>query len=114
MLWVKISQASLGDNDDSKRMILACEEIFVNIISYSGADDVDFSCRIMGNEYSVTFTDNGVPFDPVAAEIKVKKFEELDTGGMGIKLARMNSDDMVYARRQNRNVLTLKFYIKDI
>ena len=43
-----------------------------------------------------------------------KSFEELDTGGMGIKLARMNSDDMVYARRQNRNVLTLKFYIKDI
>ena len=104
--------SSLGDNDDSKRAILACEEIFSNIINYSGADDVDFSCRIMGNVFSVTFSDNGTPFDPAETEIRDRKFEDLDSGGMGIKLARMNSNEMVYIRLKNRNVITLKFDIR--
>ena len=104
--------SALGDNDESRRMILACEEIFANIISYSGADDVSFACIRMGQVYSVTFSDNGVPFDPVNAYIREKSFEELDTGGMGIKLAKMNSSDMVYTRVNNRNNLTLKFDIK--
>ena len=93
-------------------MILACEEIFSNIINYSGADDVDFSCRIMGNVYSVTFSDNGIPFDPVEAEIRDRRFEDLDRGGMGIRLAGMNSNEMVYIRLRNRNVITLKFDIR--
>ncbi len=104
---------SLGDNDDTRRMILACEEIFANIISYSGADDVDFSCSYMGRIYSVTFSDNGAAFDPVSADVREKDFEELDTGGMGIKLAKMNSNDMIYARTNGRNVLTMKFNIKN-
>ena len=87
--------------------------LFANIISYSGADNVSFSCTRMGQVYSVTFSDNGVPFDPVNAYIYEKDFEELDTGGMGIKLAKMNSSDMVYACIDNRNVLTLKFDIRE-
>ena len=104
--------SSLGDTDESRQMILACEEIFVNIINYSWADDVTFSCSRMGQVYSVTFSDNGVPFDPVSAYIREKSFEELDTGGMGIKLARTYSKEMIYTRDNNRNILTLKFDIK--
>ncbi len=105
--------SSLGDNEDSRCMILACEEIFSNIVNYSGADNVSFACKRMGQIYSVTFTDNGTPFDPTEAKIREKDFEDLDTGGMGIKLARMYSNDMVYIRAKNMNILTLKFELRE-
>ncbi len=59
----------------------------------------------------MTFSDNGIPFDPSTAAVADKDFEDLDTGGMGIKLARMYSNDMIYIRVKNRNMLTLKFEI---
>ena len=71
------------------------------------------SCKYMGRIYSVTFSDNGAAFDPVSADVREKDFEELDTGGMGIKLAKMYSNDMIYARTNGRNVLTMKFNIKN-
>ena len=100
---------SLGDNEKTRNTILACEEMFANIVFYSGADNVRFSCERVGSTYSVTFSDNGKPFDPVRAKLKEKDFEELDTGGMGIMLARMNSDEMLYSRTDVRNVLTMRF-----
>ena len=102
---------SLGDSDRTRAMILACEEIFANIVDYSGADDVSFSCERSGTTYSVMFFDNGIPFDPVKADIREKDFEELDTGGMGILIARRNTKEMTYNRIDDRNVLTLKFEV---
>ncbi len=105
-------KSSLSDAD-TKKIILACEEMFINIVSYSTADDVTFSCDRRGDELTVTFTDNGIPFDPVTAEIREKDFEELDSGGMGIKLARMNSKQMIYKLDGNRNVLTIIFEVPE-
>ena len=102
---------SLGESEKTKEIILACEEMFANIVFYSGADDVKFSCERKGNVYAVTFSDNGKPFDPVSQKLAEKDFEDLDMGGMGIRLARMNSDEMVYNRDNDRNVLILKFEI---
>ena len=91
--------------------VTCCKVTFSNIVNYSGADSVSFSCRRSTNQYLVTFSDNGIPFDPVQAKLKKKEFEELDTGGMGIMLARMHSDDMLYHREDGRNELTLVFQI---
>ena len=104
--------SALGNNDHSREMILACEEIFANIVSYSGADKVSFSCRMDSYTYTVVFSDNGVPFDPVGGELKEKDFEELDTGGMGIMIARMNSREMSYVRNDGWNILTMNFDIE--
>ena len=105
--------SSLGLSDESKRIVLACEEIFSNIVIYSDADDVKISGKCIGETYSVTFSDNGVPFDPMHAELIEKDFEELDTGGMGIRMAKMIADEMTYSRQKNRNILTLKFAIRE-
>ena len=48
------------------------------------------------------------------AEKKPPEFEEMDQGGMGIAVARMNSRDMVYSRAGGRNVLTMVFDVDDI
>ncbi|MBR6229850.1 MAG: SpoIIE family protein phosphatase [Eubacterium sp.] len=102
---------SLGDNDRTRGMILACEEIFANIVHYSRADDVSFSSERSADTYSVMFFDNGIPFDPVKEDIREKDFEELDSGGMGILIARRNSKEMTYSRINDWNVLTLKFEV---
>lgn len=102
---------SLGNNATSRNIIMVCEEIFTNIVNYSGADEVFYSICRSGDIYSITFTDNGVPFDPSTSDIPDKPVDELDTGGMGIKLARMYSREMEYQRENDRNHLTLKFYI---
>ena len=56
----------------------------------------------------VVFYDDGKPFDPTNYDIE-KPFEELDTGGMGIMLARLNTREMIYLRENDRNNLTLRF-----
>ena len=101
--------SSLGESDYTKSVILACEEIFVNIVSYSGADQVIFRMRRNLNTCLVTFDDNGVAFDPVSAEHSGVEFEALDQGGMGIFFARRIAKDMIYSRINGRNVLTMVF-----
>lgn len=101
--------SSLGESDHTKSVILACEEIFANIVSYSGADQVIFRMRRSGNTCLVTFDDNGTAFDPVSAERSDLEFEALDQGGMGIFFARRIAKDMIYSRIGDRNVLTLVF-----
>lgn len=104
---------SLGESEYTRTVILACEEIFANIVAYSGADNVYFTSKRSGDTYSVSFSDNGVPFDPVMAKVQDKEFEELDNGGMGIMLARMYSREMNYNRIDDRNYLVLKFNTKE-
>ena len=97
--------------EKTRNIILACEEIFSNIVNYSGADQIAFSCRRSGDVWFVTFIDNGTPFDPVKTKRKEPAFEDLEFGGMGIKLARTLSKDMVYNRVGVKNVLTMTFAI---
>ena len=106
--------SSLGESDHTKRVILACEEIFVNIVHYAGADQISFGSKRIGNTWLVTYIDNGIAFDPVKAERKDLEFEKLDQGGMGIMAARMNSREMIYNRIDGRNVLTMVFDADDI
>ena len=99
----------LGDSDHTKEIILACEEIFTNIVNYSGTDQIIFIARRSGETYLVCFSDNGAAFNPVEARPAEKPFEELAFGGMGIIIARENSRDMVYSRIDGRNVLLMEF-----
>ena len=101
--------SALGDSEHTKNVILACEEIFSNIVNYSGADQVFFFCRNSGETWSATFADNGIAFDPVTEKQKSRQFEDLDHGGMGIALARLNSKEMIYRRVDENNLLTLVF-----
>lgn len=104
-----IMLGALGDSDASREKILACEEIFVNIVKYSGANYINCICQKLDGIFSVELIDDGIEFNPVKALIKDKDFLELDTGGMGIKLARLYSKEMLYNYRDGKNSLTLRF-----
>lgn len=103
--------SSLGESEHTKQIIVACEEIFANIVNYSGADEVAFRCRQSGDTWSISFADNGIEFDPVTADQVDRVFEDLEFGGMGINIARTISRDMVYSRSDGKNILTMTFDI---
>ena len=98
---------------------LAMEELVSNIISYGFADDaVHFINVAMSHENGILIIrleDDGVPFDPLKAEEPDCEcpVEQRKVGNLGIHLTKKIMDDMVYERRENKNVLTLKKSIKN-
>ena len=101
--------AEAGESPETRRALLACDEALTYIVNYSGATELAFSCGKTENSLRVTFSDNGIPFDPTAAARPEKSFDELDSGGMGLEMIRQSASGMHYERRRDRNELTLDF-----
>ena len=93
---------------------LALEELVSNTISYGYPDDEDHWIKIVislvDGVLIIKIEDDGIPFNPVEA----KKpdcgcpIEERKVGNLGIHLCKHFMDHMVYERRGNKNILTLK------
>ena len=102
-------QSFVDDETLAYGIITACEEWFVDIISYSGATNIVFDIVRENQLYLVTFSDNGNKFDPTLYNFGDKPFEELDQGGMGIEMIRGMTSELRYERIEHRNVVTLVF-----
>ena len=106
----QLRDAVLGaDADDGlkRKMCLACEEAFVNVVSYSGASSVWFTVSEAEGGLIVTLADDGAAFDPTSSAPVEKEFEELDTGGMGINLVRELATTLSYRREAGLNKLSI-------
>ena len=97
---------------------LAVEEIFVNIANYAydpsiGSATVRTEVSPDGRQVSITFIDQGVPYDPLAKEDPDTSLplEERGIGGLGIFLVKKNMDDIKYEYRNGSNILTI---VKDL
>lgn len=99
----------LGDGSEFKRVLLATDEAFSNVVQYAQATQVTFECTRSDHGFEVMLGDNGIPFDPVTTPRDKKDFEDLEFGGMGIDLVLSVCDDVRYVRRDGRNILTLHF-----
>ena len=94
---------------------LAAEEIFVNIASYAyapGTGDAAVRVGLSDDPPGVTlsFTDRGVPYDPLSAEEPATDLtaEERGTGGLGVFLTKKLTDSQSYEYADGRNVLTVR------
>lgn len=99
-----------GTGLTGKRAVLACDEVFANIVMYAGATSVDVTCAQAEDGLRVTFADDGVAFDPLAEDASDKDFddfEDFDEGGMGLSLVKQVARHCSYERTDDRNVLTL-------
>ncbi len=106
--WEKLKAFVLDKTDSSplqKKLMLICDEIFTNIVSYSGAKKIGFSCEKEARCFTLLFTDDGKPFDPLSEKQNKKDFEEYDMGGMGILLVRQTADSIYYQRHDGQNRL---------
>jgi serine/threonine-protein kinase RsbW len=99
-------------------VILAVEELLVNIISYAFPDRVngnmEVQCAKKGDSLIVCIIDEGNPFDvtAVAAPDVSTPIHERKIGGMGIFLVKNVVDTILYKRKGKKNILTLKKMIE--
>ena len=99
-----------SDSPRVKKILLACDEALANIVSHSGAKNISFSCRRDADILDVTFRDDGIRFDPFAANTAQKKdFEDPEMGGMGICLIRQIADQTAWQYDGGYNILQMKF-----
>ena len=92
------------------QIAVAIDEIFGNIAHYAYAGEkgcVDVQVDVQNGLAEITFTDEGVPFDPLKSEDPdvTLNVEDRDIGGLGIFLVKKTMDSLEYERRDGRNVL---------
>ncbi len=100
------------------KMELACEEAIVNIISYAYPQQkgpLSIVCSCKGQRLEIVLRDQGVPFNPIDAEINPqldKSVLDRRVGGLGIFLIRKAIDEAYYQRIDDENVLRLTFSLQ--
>ena len=92
-------------------METAADEIFSNIAKYAydGYGEVTIELKVARGRIEISFTDSGIPFDPLAAappDISSNP-DDQRIGGLGIFIVKSTMDSVTYKRDGDRNVLAL-------
>ena len=97
--------------DAVTKINIAVDEIFSNIVKYSGGREVTIECGAVGSDTAVVrFTDDGRPYDPLQMPEPdtSKPIDEREAGGLGIYLVKQMMDNLSYEYRDNKNILTVE------
>ncbi len=98
---------------------LVLEELVTNIISYGYEDEDEHRIKIdiirEGDTLNVKVVDDGIAFNPLEAPPPhlSENIDDLEPGGLGIHLVRKMTDEAVYNREGDRNILTMKKIISN-
>lgn len=100
---------------EQMQILLAAEEIFINIASYAYAPGIGPVVVRIGYDMDrhavkMAFVDRGMPYDPLAKEDPDTTLtaEEREIGGLGIFLVKKTMDHVQYVRSNHANVLTFE------
>lgn len=94
-------------------MKLCLNEAVANVIDYGyddpAAAEIDVTVEFGDEAIVAIVTDNGRPFDPLAAPaaLPLTDLASAPIGGFGIKLIRETASSLAYAREGDRNRLTI-------
>ena len=99
------------------QIILALEEMFVNIANYAygdGEGDAEVIFESEGDYVTITLIDSGIAYNPLAKADPdtTLSAEERQIGGLGIFLVKKNMDDVSYEYKNNQNVFKMTKKIK--
>ena len=85
------------------------DEIYANIVNYSKATLATILYSIESGKIRISFTDNGIPYNPLeAAEPDTTlSAEEREIGGLGIFMVKKMTESMEYEYTDGKNILTL-------
>ena len=90
---------------------IAADEIFSNIVRYSGATGWTLSVELTHHPDGVrlVLTDDGKPFDPLVHRDPDTTLcaEDREIGGLGILIVKKTMSPVTYKRRNGRNILTM-------
>ena len=94
---------------------IAIDELFGNIAHYAYNPEIGkATVRVEVIEdplaVTITFIDNGVPYDPLAKADPdtTLRAEEREIGGLGIYMVKKSMDDITYEYRDGQNILAIK------
>ena len=93
----------------ANKVSIAVDEIYSNIVNYSGADLATISYEIKDGRLYMTFTDDGIPYNPLEAEEPdvTLSAEERKIGGLGIFMVKKMTESMEYTYEDDKNILSL-------
>ncbi|MDO4882407.1 MAG: ATP-binding protein [Oscillospiraceae bacterium] len=98
-----------------RQIDVAIDELFGNIARYAYSPDVGkatvrFSVEENPLEVTITFIDNGVPFNPLEKSNPDTHLsaEERPIGGLGIFLVKKSMDLVEYEYKNGQNILKIK------
>lgn len=91
------------------RVNIAVDEIYTNIVRYSGAQWTEIICDIQNDKILLTFTDNGKEYNPLTAQEPdvTLSAEDREIGGLGIYMVKKSMDELRYDYKDGRNVVTI-------
>lgn len=109
----KMARGNGFSEQDAACLLLATEEIFVNIACYAydgQAGEVELRFSMEGDVATLVFTDSGTPFDPLENKDPNLglSLEERQPGGLGIFLVRKCVDELEYRRADGKNILSIR------
>ena len=97
--------------DCANIMMVAADEIFANIVRYSGATDWTLTVERTHHPDGVrlVITDNGKPFDPLSHRDPDTTLcaDDREVGGLGILIVKKTMSPVTYRRHNDRNILTM-------
>ena len=104
-----------------RQIDVAIDELFGNIARYAYSPDVGkatvrFSVEENPLEVTITFIDNGIPFNPLEKSNPDTHLsaEERPIGGLGIFLVKKSMDLVEYEYKNGQNILKIKKISDDI
>ena len=93
---------------------VAVEELVTNIVSYAfpdgGEHDIRVDLGLDADGLTAAVEDDGSAYNPLEREAPDTdaKLDDRPVGGLGIHLVRQLMDDVTYARRDGRNIITVR------
>ena len=106
--WMEANDLSMRVQS---RVQVAADEIWSNIVRYSGASRATVEVRREGETLLLRFADDGKPYDPTAApepDVTLSA-QERQIGGLGLHMVRKMTAAMTYEYADGENRLTLAF-----
>ena len=99
-------------------LLLVVDEVVSNIKKYSHTNNepVTVTCTLNSDsvkEIALEISDDGIPFDPLSQEEPDLDIptEDREIGGLGILLIKSLTSQQQYFRKNNTNILKLKFTV---
>ena len=111
---VRILESAECPMKTQTRLEIVIDEVFGNIVKYSGAESISVSAGVDDSIFTLSFKDNGKPYNPLdVPEPDIEaEFEDRPIGGLGLFIVKKSMDDVFYEYKDSHNILTIKKKIK--
>lgn len=106
----KINKLSL-DKAIANKIMIVTDEIYSNIVNYSGATRAKISFSKTDKGIILTFTDNGKEYNPLTAQSPDTSLtaENRTEGGLGIYIVKKTASRIDYSNKDGLNILKIIF-----